>query len=74
MGVKPWLRAGGGPLEDLPGVFVGSREGVFRGEAVVNGGDDDVGGGGDGVEVVVVGGVVGGAYAERAAVDVYLNL
>ena len=37
----------------------------------MNGGDDDVGGGGDGVEVVVVGGVVGGAYAERAAVDVY---
>lgn len=46
------------------------RGGVLWGEAVVDGGDDDVGGGGEGVEVVVVGGVVGGADAEGAAVDV----
>lgn len=74
--VEPWLRAdgggvGNGPLEGIPSAVVGSEEGVFWGEAAVDGGDDNVGGSGDKVEVVVVGGIVGGACAEQAAMDVY---
>jgi len=64
---------GDDPGKGVPGVSVGSGDGVLGGEAVLDGDDEGGGEAGEGVEVGVEDGVEGGADAEAAAVVVDEN-
>lgn len=60
-------------MDGGPAVIVGRREGVFGGEAVVDGDDEEAGEGCEGGEVGVVGIGKSGLDAEGAAVEVEEN-
>lgn len=58
------------PLDGGPAVIVGGGEGVFGGEAVVDGDDQEAGSGCEGGEVGMVSFGKGGLDAEGTAVEV----